>query len=290
MTPEEYCLHKTRGAGSSFYYAFVFLPPLQRRAMMALYAFCREVDDIADNISDRQLATAKLGFWRDELERCFNARPQHPVGIELDWTRRHFSIDEELLREIIDGMLMDIERQPVLKAADLSLYCYRVAGAVGLLSIEVFGYRNRHARAFATRLGEAMQRTNILRDIREDAQIGRIYLPQEDRVRFEVRDQEFKEARCSPAMKRLIAHHVRLAEEQYREALALLPAEDRESLRPSLLMAAIYYAQLQRIKRHDYEVLAQSAHISPLRKLWIAMRMWRRERRACKRGQPIRLA
>lgn len=290
MSPEEYCLRKTRGAGSSFYYAFIFLPAPQRRAMMALYAFCREVDDIADDVSDRQVAVAKLAFWQDELQRAFTGQAQHPVGKELDWARRNYAIDEELFREIIDGMLMDIEQQPILKASDLALYCYRVAGAVGLLSIEVFGYRNRQARTFATHLGEAMQRTNILRDIGEDARLGRIYLPQEDRIRFQVRDEDFKAASCSAALKALIAHHVALTEEKYRQALDILPAEDRRSLRPALLMAAIYYAQLQRIKQRGYDVLAHSAHISPLRKLWIAARMWQREKHAGKHGQPIRLA
>jgi len=289
MTPEQYCLQKTRGAGSSFYYAFVFLPPEQRRAMMALYAFCREVDDIADQVSDRQVATSKLAFWQDELQRCFADRPRHPVGKELNRARELFSIDEELFREIIDGMFMDINRQPILKQADLSLYCYRVAGAVGLLSIEIFGYRNRQSRMFATHLGEALQLTNILRDIREDALIGRIYLPQEDRIRFNVRDQDFKEHTCSPALKSLIRHYADHAEEKYRKALELLPDEDRASLRPSLLMAAIYHAQLTRIRNHDYDVIARSAHISPLRKLWIATRMWQREKRAETSVRPIRL-
>jgi len=289
MTPEQYCLQKTRGAGSSFYYAFVFLPPEQRRAMMALYAFCREVDDIADQVSDRQVATGKLAFWQDELQRCFAGQPRHPVGKELNRAREHFSIDEELFREIIDGMLMDINRQPILKQADLSLYCYRVAGAVGLLSIEIFGYRNRQSRMFATHLGEALQLTNILRDIREDALVGRIYLSQEDRIRFNVRDQDFKEKTCSPTLKTLIHHYADRAEEKYRQALELLPTEDRTSLRPSLLMAAIYHAQLTRIRNNDYDVITCSAHISPLRKLWIAARMWRREKRAEASARPIRL-
>ena len=133
MTPAQYCEEKTRGSGSSFYYAFLFLEENQRRAMMALYAFCREVDDIADEISDEAIAMQKIGFWREELTRAFNNQAQHPAGIELQWAKDHFSLDEELFIELLDGMLMDISGKPILKASDLSLYCYRVAGVVGLL-------------------------------------------------------------------------------------------------------------------------------------------------------------
>ncbi len=289
MTPQEYCLQKTRGSGSSFYYAFIFLPEDKRRAIMALYAFCREVDDIADSIQDRQVAMAKLGFWQEEIQRSFAGQPQHPVGKELRWASERYALDEELFYEILDGMLMDINRQPVLKQTDLSLYCYRVAGAVGLLSIEIFGYRNRQARTYATQLGEALQLTNILRDLGEDARLGRIYLPQEDRLRFDVRDQDFKAPQAGEALKQLIRYYADRAERQYVSALEMLPAEDRVSLRPSLLMAAIYHAQLRRIRKQGYDTLARPAHISPMRKLGIAILLWHRESRAIQRGIPPRL-
>jgi len=288
MTPAEYCERRTRGSGSSFFYAFLFLPEEKRRAMMALYAFCREVDDIADEIPDRQVALGKLAFWRNEITNAFAGKPQHPVGQELDWARQHFSLDEELFAEIIDGMLMDINRQPILKRADLSLYCYRVAGAVGLLSIEIFGYSSRKSRTFATHLGEALQLTNILRDIAEDAANSRIYIPQEDRIRFNVRDQDFKDEPTED-MRRLMQHYSEQAEEAYSQAMAILPDEDRTSLRPSLLMAAIYHAQLQRLRDINYDVWHKSAHISPLRKIWIAWRAWRHEKKSASTGQPVRL-
>ncbi|HXH71508.1 MAG TPA: presqualene diphosphate synthase HpnD [Mariprofundaceae bacterium] len=289
MTPAQYCEQRTRGSGSSFFYAFLFLPEEKRRAMMALYAFCREVDDIADEIPDRQVALGKLAFWRDEIANTFAGKPRHPVGQELDWARHHFSLDEELFAEIIDGMLMDINRQPILKRADLSLYCYRVAGAVGLLSIEIFGYRSRQSRTFATHLGEALQLTNILRDIAQDAANSRIYIPQEDRIRFNVRDQDFRDG-MSDDMRRLLQHYTDQAEEAYRKALEYLPDEDRASLRPSLLMAAIYHAQLARLKMIGYDVWHGSAHISPLRKIWIAWRAWRHEKRAAAgKSIPVRL-
>ena len=296
MTPEQYCEDKTRGSGSSFFYAFLFLEADQRRAMMALYAFCREVDDIADEISEQSVAMQKIGFWRDELHQAFHGKPQHPVGIELKWACTHFSLDEELLVEILDGMLMDISGKPILKASDLSLYCYRVAGVVGLLSIEIFGYRSRKSRDFATSLGEALQLTNILRDLKSDAAIGRIYLPQEDRVRFKVADQDFRDGTMSEGMKALLQHYGEKAEKAYQQALEELPAEDRASLRPSLLMASIYHAQFRRLKSSGFDSWHHEIRISPLRKMWIAWRAWRYEKRAQKSALnsgtpvPLRLA
>jgi len=296
MTPRQYCEEKTRGSGSSFFYAFLFLEENQRRAMLALYAFCREVDDIADETSEQSIAMQKILFWREELQRVFHATPQHPVGKELKWATEHFSLDEELFVEILDGMLMDISGKPMIKASDLSLYCYRVAGVVGLLSIEIFGYHSRQARDFATSLGEALQLTNILRDLKEDAAIGRIYLPQEMRIRYKVTDQDFKEGNMSEGMKSLLQHYADKTEEAYDRAMQKLPDKDRKSLRPSLLMASIYHAQFRRLKAFELDSWQHSARISPLRKIWIAWRAWRYEKKAEKRALksnnpiPVRLS
>ncbi len=276
MTPRQYCEERTRGAGSSFYYAFLFLPPEQRRAMMALYAFCREVDDIADRIANPEVAEARLGFWREEIARVFRGAPQHPVGHELARARERFAWDEELFREILDGMAMDVARAPIRTDAELALYCYRVAGAVGLLSIEVFGYEHRRARDFAVKLGEALQLTNILRDLAEDAARDRFYLPEEARRRFGVREEDLRAGDLHEGMRRLLAHYAARAADAYREALALLPDEDRTSLEPSLLMGAIYHAQLRRFVRIGMDVWRGRAHIAPLTKLWIAWRTHRR--------------
>ncbi len=286
MTPARYCEEKTRGSGSSFFYAFMFLPGDQRRAMMALYAFCREVDDIADEVHEQSVAMQKLQFWGEEISRAFAGKARHPIGMELNWARRHYHLPEELFMEVLDGMGMDVARRPILKPADLALYCYRVAGVVGLLSIEIFGYQSRKARDFATTLGEALQLTNILRDLKEDARRGRIYIPQQERTRFGVTDQDFREGNMTPAMQRLIAHYVDKAGACYARALALLPDEDRKSLRPSLLMGAIYYAHFRRIQKHQADLWNHPPRLLPARKIWIAWRMWRHEKKALKRHLP----
>ena len=286
MTPAKYCEDKARGSGSSFFYAFLFLPEEQRRAMMALYAYCREVDDIADEVSDQNVATRKLAFWGEEIGRVFAGQPRHPVGKELNWARQHFHLSEELFVEILDGMLMDVNRKPFLKGSDLALYCYRVAGAVGLLTIEIFGHTSRQAGNFATTLGEALQLTNILRDLKEDAARDRIYIPQEDRIRFAVADQDFRDGTMSDGMRNLIAHYVDKTDKLYARAIDLLPAEDRISLRPSLLMGAIYFAHFQRLQHAGDQLWETPPRLLPIQKIWIAWRMWRREKRAVRKNLP----
>jgi phytoene synthase len=186
-------------------------------------------------------------------------------------------------------MLTDILRKPMLNGSDLSLYIYRVAGVVGLLSIEIFGYRNRKSRDFATSLGEALQLTNILRDVAEDARIGRIYLPQADRIRHRVPDQAFSDGGCGAEMRALLSEYADKAEAAYRQALATLPAEDRVSLRPSLVMGSIYYAYLRQLRAIDFDVWRQPVHMLPLKKIWIAWRAWRYEQKAARRGLPLKL-
>jgi len=279
-----YCIDKVRGSGSSFFYSFLLLPEDQRRAMMALYSFCRETDDIADEVPDQQVATVKMQFWRDEIGRVFAGLPRHPVGKELAWALTHYALSEEAFYEIIDGMIMDIARVPMITSSDLDLYCYRVAGTVGLLSIEIFSYANNKARDFATALGDALQLTNILRDLKEDAERGRIYIPQEKRIRFGVADQDFIDGNFRDSMSALLAHYGDKAEGQYQKALSLLPAEDRARLCPSMIMGSIYYAYLQRLRKSQFDVWNQPVHLLPAHKMWIACRTWRREKRGSRRG------
>ena len=239
MTPEEYCQNKAASSGSSFYYSFLFLPPNRRRAIMAFYAFCREVDDVVDECSDPQLAATKLAWWREELDRLYAGQPQHPVTQALKTVLMEFNLPQEQLLEIIDGMAMDLSQTRYLDFKGLQLYCYRVASVVGLLAAEIFGYQDRQTLKYAHDLGLAFQLTNIIRDVGEDARRGRIYLPIEDLQRFEVPAKDLLEARYSEQFRALMAFQAERAEKFYDQAFAQLPAVDRKAQRPGLVMAAI---------------------------------------------------
>ncbi|MDX8386918.1 MAG: presqualene diphosphate synthase HpnD [Ghiorsea sp.] len=292
MTPEQYCEDKTRGSGSSFFYAFLFLSSDKRRAMMALYAFCREVDDIADEIKDKEVAGRKLIFWKEEVDRVYEGVARHPVGVELMWTKKHFAIEKDLLLEMIEGMLMDVSGKAIVTEEDLKLYCYRVAGVVGLMSIAVFGYTNEQSKTFALRMGDALQLTNILRDVYEDTKIDRIYLPQQTRAQFKVTDHDIRQGfgddeDVNKNLKALLEYFEQQAKQAYADALAALPDEDRQSLCPSLMMGAIYHAHLAKLENIGFDVWKQHARISPLRKIWVAWRTWRYEKKAVKKELPL---
>src|SRR5690242_13632124 len=186
MTPDEYCQEKAAASGSSFYYSFLFLPPERRRAITALYAFCREVDDVVDDTPDPHLAATKLAWWRSEIENLFAGGPQHPVTKALLPCIKKYSLSAEHLGEIIDGMEMDLTQTRYLDWPALERYCYHVAGVVGLLAAGIFGYADRRTLEYARKLGIAFQLTNIIRDVGEDARKNRIYLPMEDLKRFNV--------------------------------------------------------------------------------------------------------
>ena len=274
MTPEEYCQNKAASSGSSFYYSFLFLPPNRRRAIMAFYAFCREVDDVVDECSDPQLAATKLAWWREELDRLYAGQPQHPVTHALKTVLMEFNLPQEQLLEIIDGMEMDLQqtRYPDFKA--LSLYCYRVASVVGLLAAEIFGYTDRQTQKYAHDLGMAFQLTNIIRDVGEDARRGRIYLPIDELKRFDVPLSDILDSRYTENFRHLMEFQIERAEQYYVQAMAQLPSVDRKSQRPGLVMAAIYRTVLEEIKRDNCRVLTHRTSLTPLRKLWIAWRTW----------------
>ena len=278
--PFDYCQAKAAASGSSFYYAFRFLPEPQRRAIIALYAFCREVDDVVDECSDAGVAHLKLQWWRDELQRTFAGNPQHPVGQALAEQIPVYNLPQEYFLEIIDGMEMDLQQYRYAAFKDLALYCYRVAGVVGLLSAEIFGYRNRQTLKYATQLGTAFQLTNILRDVGEDARRGRIYIPEDELQRFGVNEQDILSGQHTEQVQQLLVHQLERARQHYRSALALLPAEDRPAQRAGLIMTEIYQATLNEIERDGLRVLERRVALTPLRKFWIAWRTARRESRA----------
>ncbi|EXI88804.1 MAG: Dehydrosqualene synthase [Candidatus Accumulibacter regalis] len=274
MSPDEYCQQKAARSGSSFYYSFLFLPPPKRRAITALYAFCREVDDVVDECHDAQIAATKLAWWRQELSSVYGGKPQHPVSQALQSACAEFNLPEEQLQEIIDGMEMDLQQSRYLDFKALSLYCYRVASVVGLLAAEIFGYQDRRTQKYAHDLGVAFQLTNIIRDVGEDARMGRIYLPIDELQRFEVTAADILNARHGDKFQRLMAFQVERAESYYAQAIDALPASDRRTQRPGLVMAAIYRTLLDEIKRDGYQVLTQRTSLTPIRKLWIAWRTW----------------
>jgi phytoene synthase len=276
VTPDQYCADKAAQSGSSFHYSFRLLDPERRRAITALYAFCREVDDAVDEVSDPDIARVKIAWWRTEVEAMFNGSPRHPVTMALLPVVRRFELPQAHLQTVIDGMQMDLEAVRYVDFAGLELYCHRVAGVVGLMSAEIFGYADPATRGYARDLGVAFQLTNIIRDVGEDARRGRIYLPQDELARFGVASSDLLRAKSSPEFARLMAFEVDRARSWYDRALAQLPASDRRAQRAGLAMAAIYRTLLDEIARDGYQVLDRRIALTPLRKLWIATRAaWR---------------
>ena len=275
MTPQQYCQDKAASSGSSFYYSFRFLPEDRRDAITALYAFCREVDDVVDECHDESVARAKLAWWRGEVEKLYHGQPEHPVMLALKPHVMALDLPQNLLEEIVDGMQMDLDFARYDRFQDLLLYCHRVAGVVGQLAAQIFGYQDRQTLKYAHELGIAFQLTNIIRDVGEDARRGRIYLPVEELQRFNVPASDLTSYRETPAFAALMHFQIERAREYYRRAWELLPVVDRKSQRPGLLMAAIYRATLEEILLDGpQKVLNQRLSLTPLRKLWLAWRTW----------------
>jgi phytoene synthase len=277
MTPDDYCQQKAAKSGSSFYYSFLFLEPARRRAITALYAFCREVDDVADEVSDAALARTKLAWWRTEVANLFAGHPQHPVTKALAPFTQEYRLDAARLNEIIDGMEMDLTRHRYADFESLRLYCHRVAGVVGQLSASIFGYRQPATLEYAEALGIAFQLTNIIRDVGEDARRGRVYLPADELAQHGLTVEDILERRAGEAFQRLMEFQADRAQAFYEKAFGLLAPEDRRDQRAGLIMAAIYRTLLDEIRRDRFDVLDRRVALTPLRKLWIAWKTWVRE-------------
>jgi phytoene synthase len=272
MTPAEYCQNKAAKSGSSFYYSFMFLPEKQRLAITALYAFCREVDDVVDECHDADVARVKLNWWRQEIQNTFNKEspPNHPVCLALVNIIEQFELPQEYFLEIIDGMEMDLEQTRYATFAELSLYCYRVASVVGLLAAEIFGYQDRETLKYANKLGMAFQLTNILRDVKEDASLGRLYIPSEELKKFGVSENDILNHQCNDSVRKLMDFQAKRAKEHYDEAFSLLPEKDRYTQRTGLIMATIYMEILNTIEADSCLLLEKRFSISPIRNLWIS--------------------
>ena len=282
MTPEQYVKDKAARSGSSFYYAFRFLPPQRRAAITAFYAFCREVDDLVDEVHDPGVAATKLAWWRKEVNAAFAGQPSHPAMHALIPHVGAYDIDSSHLLAVIDGCEMDLQQNRYLDFAGLSRYCHLVAGVVGEVAANIFGRSQEATIAYAHRLGLAMQLTNIIRDVGDDARRGRIYLPTDELKQFEVKASELLERKApwgySERFTQLMRLQAERAHRNYDEAFALLPAADRRTQRPGLAMAQIYRTLLCEIEADNFQVLHQRIALTPLRKVWIAMRTHWRER------------
>jgi len=280
MTPEQYVQDKAAQSGSSFYYAFMFLSPPKRAAITAFYAFCREVDDVVDDTIDSGVAATKLAWWRQEVASAFAGQATHPVTKALMPHTQPNCITASHLSAVIDGCQMDLEQTRYLDFAGLQRYCHLVAGIVGEVAATIFGRTTEQTVSYAHMLGQALQLTNIIRDVGDDARRGRIYLPIDEMQRFDVKASEILIRQApwgySDRFTALMRFQAERAHRTYDEAMALLPEIDREKQRPGLMMANIYRTLLREIEADGFRVLHQRTSLTPLRKLWIAARtQWR---------------
>ena len=277
MTPQEYVQQKAAASGSSFYYAFLFLPRQRRAAITAFYAFCREVDDVVDEATDTGIAATKLAWWREEVARAFEGHPNHPVMRALMPLAADYRIEQRHLLAIVDGCQMDLEQTRYLDFVALQRYCHLVAGIVGEVAAQIFGQTSTDTTAYAHLLGLALQLTNIIRDVGEDSMRGRIYLPVNELQQFDVKAHEILKRQESDEFRQRFVALMRFQAERahrcYDEALAMLPALDRRSQKPGLMMGSIYRDLLREIERDDFRVLRQRVSLTPLRKLWLAWRV-----------------
>ena len=293
MDPNQYCQDKTAASGSSFYYSFLFLPPDKRRAITALYAFCREVDDVVDECSDANVARTTLNWWRGQVAEIYGGKPQHPPGVRrgvpdgsaltlpqhpvaqaLVPVVQQFHLSQEHFLEIIDGMEMDLDQLRYADFKSLQLYCYRVASVVGLLAAEIFGYTDRQTLKYAHDLGIALQLTNIIRDVGEDARRNRIYLPLDELAQFGVTATDILNSKETENFKKLMAFQIERAQRYYQQALEHLPAADRKAQRTGLIMATIYQATLQEVVASGCHVMKERVSLTPRYKLWLAVKAW----------------
>ena len=271
---------------TNFYYSFLVLPPRKRSAIIATWDFCRAVDDAVDEIvpehewagglSDdaRAKATVRLAHWRAELAAMYEGVPRTTEGAALQPYVREFHLPRARFEDLVDGVEMDLKQVRYDSFAALVEYCRRVASAVGLICLEIFGYRNQSARLYAENLGLALQLTNIIRDVSADIIRGRVYLPTEDLRRFGVTEDDLRAGRMTEAVVQLLRFECDRAHDYYRRAAQHLPPEDARSLVAAEIMGAIYFEILRRIERNGYDVFSARIRVPRPQRAVIALRMW----------------
>ena len=276
MLALDYCHQKAAESHSSFLSGFRFLSVEKRNAITVLYAFCRELDDVVDGCTNPNVAQITLNWWRSDLEKVFNNEmPEHPVHQALKDIRASFDLPKNEFEALIDGMQMDLEQARYGSFDELKLYCHRVAGVVGCLIARILGFSNPQTLEYADKMGLALQLTNIIRDVGEDARQGRIYLPIEEMQKFDVPANVIMQCKPTDNFAKLMQFQVDRARETYREAMLLLPAADKKSQKVGLIMAAIYYALLNEIDRDGAQnVLTYKIAIPSPRKKRIALKTW----------------
>ena len=260
---------------TSFYYSFLVLPPHKRNAIVAVWDFCRAVDDAVDEEEKQERAARALKEWRAELAACYNgARPGTPQAKALQPYVREFNLPRKPFEDLIDGVEMDLWHASYPTFDALSEYCRRVASAVGLICVEIFGYCNPRTREYAVNLGMALQLTNIIRDVAADLTRGRVYVPQEDLRRFGVGVAQLQAGVVTSEVRALLAHQCARAHEYYRRAAASLPPEDARSLVAAEIMGAIYFEILRRIERAGYDVFSRRIRVPRSHRMLIAARLF----------------
>ena len=267
-----------KAIGSNFYYSFLFLPSSKRRAITNVYSFARILDDIVDNDPEGRDPMAELQYWRDEIELCYLGQPSTAFGEELMMTIDEFDLPKQPFMDLIEGMEMDIQWSSYQTFSDLREYCYRAASAVGLICIEIFGYDSPRTREYAVNLGLALQLTNILRDLREDAARGRTYIPLEDLERFGYSEQDLRANLYNTPFIDLMKYQHKRANYYFERAAATLPEQDRASLVAAEIMGSIYQELLEKIRDVQFDVFRNRVSVPKMQRLKIALRVWFRTR------------
>ncbi len=273
MSPQDYVQQKAAASGSSFYYAFLFLPKARRAAITAFYAFCREVDDVVDEVTDAGVAQTKLAWWQSEVAQAYAGNPSHPVTKALMPLAADYGIEARHLLAVIEGCQMDLQQTRYLDFPGLQRYCHLVAGVVGEVAANIFGQTQPQTTQYAHTLGLAFQLTNIIRDVGEDALRDRIYLPVNELQQFDVKAHELLKRTHSDRFVALMHFQAQRAHALYDQAFALLPDADRHAQKPGLMMASIYRTLLREIEAENFQVLNQRISLTPLRKMWLAWKM-----------------